>query len=282
MNNDFSDAALVLIGHGSTVNAASAAPVYQHGQALRDRRLFAQVLEAFWKQEPRVTEVVKQVTASRVFIVPLFVSDGYFSGQVIPRELGFGENGPPGSCRLQPRGSQTLFYCRAVGSHPGMTEVILARAREVLEKHPFPRAPKPGETALFIAGHGTDKNENSRKAVEQQVESIRARDVYAEVHGVYLEEDPRISDCYRMTTVKNLVLVPFFISDGVHTREDIPVLLGEARRIVQERVNTGQSTWRNPTERNGKRIWYASSVGSEPGLAEVVLERAREAAAMVG
>lgn len=281
MNDDFSDAALVVVGHGSTLNADSGAPVYQHAGALRGRRLFAQVLEGFWKQEPRVTAVLRDVSTPRVFIIPLFISDGYFSDEVIPRELGFGENGPPGSCRLQPRGSQTLFYCRAVGSHPGMTEVILARAREVLEKHPFPRAPKPGETALFIAGHGTDKNENSRKAVEQQVESIRARDFYAEVHGVYLEEDPRIGDCYRLTTAKNLVVVPFFISDGAHTREDIPVLLGEAKRVVQERVNTGQSTWRNPTERNGKRIWYASSVGSEPGLADVVLERVREAAAMV-
>ena len=81
-----------------------------------------------------------------------------------------------------------------------MTDVLLARAAEIVAKHPFPRAPKPNETALFIAGHGTGQNENSRKAIERQVELIRAKNQYAEVHSVYMEEQPRIADCYAMAT----------------------------------------------------------------------------------
>jgi len=72
--------------------------------------------------------------------------------------------------------------------------------------------------------------------------------------------------------------VPFFISDGLHTQEDIPVLLGEAKRTVEQRLAAGQPTWRNPTEKNGKLVWYSPSVGSAPELAEVILERVREAA----
>jgi len=74
------------------------------------------------------------------------------------------------------------------------------------------------------------------------------------------------------------VVVPFFISDGLHTQEDIPVLLGEAKRTVEQRLAAGQPTWRNPTEKNGKLVWYSPSVGSAPELAEVILERVREAA----
>jgi len=44
---------------------------------------------------------------------------------------------------------------------------------------------------------------------------------------------------------------------------DIPVLLGEASRVVQERYRLGQSTWRNPTEKRDKRVWYSASIGSE-------------------
>src|ERR1044071_1327170 len=51
-NDDFSDAALVLVGHGSTLNADSSAPTYQHADELRWRNIFAQVLECFWKLEP--------------------------------------------------------------------------------------------------------------------------------------------------------------------------------------------------------------------------------------
>ena len=114
-----------------------------------------------------------------------------------------------------------------------MTKVILSRADEVVKKFPFPRAPKTSDTTLFIAGHGTEKNENSRKAIERQVELIRAQNIYADVHAIFLEEAPRIADCYSLAQTKNLVVVPFFISDGLHAQEDIPVLLGETKRIVE-------------------------------------------------
>jgi sirohydrochlorin cobaltochelatase len=107
---------------------------------------------------------------------------------------------------------------------------------------------------------------------------IRAQKIYAEVHAIFLEELPRISECYAIAQTKNLVIVPFFISDGLHTQEDIPVLLGEPERIVKQRLAKGQPTWRNPTEHNGKLVWYSSAVGTEPKIADVILERVREAA----
>jgi sirohydrochlorin cobaltochelatase len=159
-----------------------------------------------------------------------------------------------------------------------MTKVILARAKAVAEKFPFPRVPKNSDTTLLIAGHGTGRNANSRKAVERQVELIRAQNIYAGVGAVFMEEAPFIKGCHETAKTKNIVMVPFFIGDGLHAVEDIPVLLGEPERIVKERLAAGQPTWRNPTERGGKLIWYSSSVGTEPLLADVILERAREAA----
>lgn len=268
----------MLVGHGSTLNADSAAPTHQHADELRRRGIFAQVVECFWKEEPVVCGVLRGVFAPRVFIVPLFISEGYFTEQVIPRELGFCQNGQLDFPRVQQRGAQTLHYCGPVGTHGSMTNVLLARARGVVRQFPFPAEPKPADTALFIAGHGTGNNENSRKAIERQVEIIRARGEYAEVHPAFMEEEPRIGDCWRMARARNLVMVPFFISDGLHSYEDIPVMLGEPAAVVQERFRSGQPTWRNPTEKHGKRLWYAPSIGGEPRLADVVLERVREAA----
>src|SRR6185295_10622535 len=92
MEDSFTDAALVLIGHGSTLNADSSAPTYQHADELRRRKIFTQVQEAFWKEEPYIWQVLRGIFAKRVFIVPLFISEGYFTEEVIPRELGFGKN----------------------------------------------------------------------------------------------------------------------------------------------------------------------------------------------
>jgi len=155
--------------------------------------------------------------------------------------------------------------------------VLLARAHGVVAQFPFPRAPKPKDITLFIAGHGTERSAQSRVAVEQQVELIRAQNLYADVRAIYMDEDPRIKGCQATANTRNVVVVPFFISDGLHTTEDIPVLLGEPERFVKERLAAGQPTWRNPSEKLGKLTWYSQAIGSEPLMAEVILERVREA-----
>ena len=90
------------------------------------------MIEGFWKQEPGLAGVLRGAFSRRVFVVPLFISEGYFSSEVIPRELGFG-----GDSKLQIQNS-SLFYCRVVGTHDSMTGVILARATATVKKFPFP------------------------------------------------------------------------------------------------------------------------------------------------
>jgi sirohydrochlorin cobaltochelatase len=265
------DAVLVVLGHGTELNDQSSAPVFQHAAELRRRQLFRAVREAFWKQAPQVRTVLGEIAAPRVFIVPLFISDGYFAGRIIPAALGFDAS------RVTRHGDGTACYCQPVGTHDRMTAVILARAAAVTEQFPFPRAPRPAETTLFIAGHGTEKHPGSRQAIERQAELIRARKLYADVQAVFMEEAPRISESHSLARTKHCVMVPFFISDGLHVVEDIPRLLGESEPVVRARLAAGQPTWRNPTEWQGKLFWYAGSVGTEPGLAEVILERVREA-----
>ena len=220
---DFSDAALVLLGHGSTVNADSAAPTHQHAEELRQRGVFAQVVTGFWKEHPAFSGVLRGVYSPRVFVVPLFISEGYFTEE----------------------------------------------------------APTPSECSLFIAGHGTSNNENSRRAIEDQVLLIRKRGLYRDVHPIFMEEDPRIADAYTLGETENLIVVPFFISDGLHSYEDIPVMLGASAEIVQERFRRGEPTWTNPTTLHGKRVWYGRSIGTAPMLADVVMDRVRESAATV-
>jgi hypothetical protein len=54
------------------------------------------------------------------------------------------------------------------------------------------------------------------------------------------------------------------------------VLLGEPASRVKARLAAGQPAWRNPSEKHGKLFWYSSSVGTEPGIANVILERVRQ------
>ncbi|MFM7100206.1 MAG: CbiX/SirB N-terminal domain-containing protein [Verrucomicrobiota bacterium] len=277
MPGEFSGATLVIVAHGSTLNPDSAVPAHQHADALRARGVFGQVLTGFWKQEPWLSAVLRGAWRPRVFVVPLFVSDGYFTDEVIPRELGFPREASGKFGRYLERAGQRIWYTRPVGTHPAMTRVILARAAEVVGARPEGDGPEERETSLFVAGHGTSNSETSRQAVEDQARRIGALGRFREVRAVFMEEEPRIEGCVGRASGREVVVVPFFMSDGLHSREDIPVLLGADPEAVQRRQQEGRPTWDNPTCRDGRRVWYARAVGTEPVLTEVILERVREA-----
>ena len=102
-----------------------------------------------------------------VYVVPNFISEGYFTQTVVPREL---ELDGPITTRSN---GQIWKYCEPVGNHSLMTELLLKRARDVA-----PDA-APGETSLLIVAHGTDLNENSAVAAKREAEKIRALGKYA-------------------------------------------------------------------------------------------------------
>lgn len=272
---DFSDAALVVLGHGSTLHPDAGATVFQHAAELRRRKCFAEVREGFWKQQARVTEIMSSLRTPRVFIAPLLAAEGHFSEVVIPRALGFSGEGIKG--RILSRQEQVWIFCKVVGTHDLITELVSARGSEVVRAFPFPHKPDEQETTLFVAGHGTEQNENSRKAVEHQVELLRAQRNYADVQPLFLDEEPRIGACYQLAQTRNIVVVPFFMSNGMHVSEDIPRLLGEPERELRRRLNQGKAPWRNPTERHGKLVWYAETIGTAPALADIIMQRVHEA-----
>ncbi|MEJ0000765.1 MAG: CbiX/SirB N-terminal domain-containing protein [Verrucomicrobiota bacterium] len=250
------DAALLLLGHGSTLNADSSAPTYQHAEELRRRGIFAEVHVGFWKEEPNFRQALRQTACRSVYVVPNFISSGYFTEQIIPRELGL--NGP-----ITRVGEQDVYYCQPVGLSPVITDVLLKRAREVVAASGAPC--DPAKTCLFICGHGTSLNDNSTKIIHEQVEIIRARGLYADCQGVLMEQRPFVKDWRTLTDCPNVIVVPFFISDGLHSYEDIPVLLGLTH-------NMREKAFTNPHREGARWLWYATAIGTESSIADVVLD----------
>src|SRR4030095_10621082 len=172
------DSALLIVAHGSTVNPDSSAPTLAHAGELGRRQTFAQGECAFWKEEPSLRDALflfDPEAIREVFVVPNFISEGYFTQTVVPRELELN-----GTTTKRPSG-QTWKYCQPVGNHPAVTELLLKRARAVAA------GIDPVETSLLIAAHGTDLNENSAVAAKREAEKIRALGKFAEALDVYME-----------------------------------------------------------------------------------------------
>jgi sirohydrochlorin cobaltochelatase len=273
------DAALLIVAHGSTVNPDSSAPTLAHAAEIRRRKIFADVGCAFWKEEPSLRDAIflfDPEAIREVCVVPNFISEGYFTQTVVPRELELN-----GQITKRSNG-QVWKYCEPVGNHPMMTELLLRRAREIAPDIP------ESDTTLLIVAHGTDLNENSAVAAKREAEKIRGLGKYATVLNVYMEEPPLVSDWRKLTKTRSVVVVPFFISDGLHSYEDIPRLLGiKERRLpsrrkppdgrLGSRPSLKEIFRRNPYSIEGRSLFYAPSIGTEAGVADIILEQALNA-----
>jgi sirohydrochlorin cobaltochelatase len=271
--------ALVIVAHGSHLNPDSSAPTYDHADTIREVGAFDEVKTGFWKEEPSLREVLRTVKSDEVFVVPMFISEGYFTEQVIPRELRLdgwdvsqwdsdGLNASHATLTASDT-NQRVHYCGPVGTHESMTDVLVRRAESVTGD------PEVGDGfGLAVVGHGTERNENSAKAIEYHADRIREMDRFDEVQALYMDEEPEVDDVTDYFESEDVVVVPLFIADGFHTQEDIPEDMG-----LTDDYRDGYPV---PAHVDGHRIWYAGAVGTESLMADVVLERAAEAGADVG
>jgi sirohydrochlorin cobaltochelatase len=259
-----SDCALLILAHGSTENPDSSQPSWELADALQTSGPFSKVYCAFWKEEPSFRQVWSMIEEREVYAVPNFISEGYFTRQVLPRELGL--DGPTTEV-----GEHLVHYCDPVGIHPTMTKLLVQRARDLL-----PGDLTLSEVSLIIVGHGTNLNKQSTEAIKAQVAAIsaweEAGESFGEVLDAYMEEAPFVADWATLTRFPTVVVVPFFIADGLHSYQDIPVLLGLETNPTAA-ASQQEVFRRNPTSLQGRTVYYSSAIGTDPAMATVILDQ---------
>jgi len=220
--------------------------LFEHARRLRETGRFAEVRVGLWKEEPQLSRVLDGCTTSDVTVVPVFISGGYFTNEVIPREMRLTGD-------VTPRDGQRIRYTDPIGSHPALAKVILQRAQEA--------GAQPGD-ALAVLGHGTPRNPQSEVNVYRQAEFVREAGSFDEVTTVFLDQEPNIRDVFDMVCAETVVVVPLFVADGWHVGETIP------EDLALEGVET---------RRGGRRLRYAAAVGTHPSVVDVILELAEQA-----
>jgi sirohydrochlorin cobaltochelatase len=241
--------ALVIVGHGSHLNEDSSLPVYEHAERIRQSGEFDEVVECFWKEEPSLRHVMDLIESDEVYVVPAFISEGYFTQQVIPRELGL--DGP-----VTRRGTKVIHYAGPLGTFEGMPDVILERVEDLMRGKEV-----TGSVALVLLGHGTDLNKNSGGVIYLNAGRIKERGLYDAVEVGFLDQEPEIGGVVERVEAENVILIPVFIAEGWHTRETIPEDLGLTGEV---------------TVFEDKKIFYGAPVGTHPSMANLISARARE------
>ncbi|MGE0599544.1 MAG: CbiX/SirB N-terminal domain-containing protein [Dehalococcoidia bacterium] len=230
---------LVLVGHGSHLNGNSSAPIHAHAAELRRRGSFDAVLTGFWKEEPSLARVLDGCADPDVIVVPVFISNGYFTRTVIPREMRL--DGP-----ITEGGDQRIRYTGPVGADPALAGVIIERALE---------AGATANDAIAVLGHGTRRDSESEKNIYAMAERVACSGRFAESRAVFLDQEPGMLDLLSIFTAQTVVVVPLFIADGWHVGQTIPADLS------LEGVET---------RKGGRIVRYTPPVGTHPALANVI------------
>jgi sirohydrochlorin cobaltochelatase len=239
--------ALLLFAHGTSDGAGAeiadrlAAELSRHG-------LFDEVAVCFSLQEPRPADAIEHLSSSRIFVVPLLACDGRITRDVLPGLIGLAEE----------REWDRVTLCPPVGQHPGIARIVAGMAATAADDAGF----VPGSTTILIAGHGHRHDPTSASATRRLAEQIRATGRWAEVDCVFLSETPTAQHWRTVSSTRDTIVVPYFISGGRHEAVDLPAMVKAGEDDAVER----------------RRVVLTAAVGRTPQLAYLVLDQVLELA----
>lgn len=208
------EAALVLIGHGSEVESGGNRALLRHAGVIDRLRLFAEVRAAALHGDLRPERALAGLSASEVYVAPLFMCDGELTRTVIPERLQF----------LLREEGRRVRLCPPVGIEPGIADLVACRARSLMREAGVDGA----EASLLVVAHGSSRSPASRRATAAQAARLRECHGFARVATAYLDESPRVSDA--LAELRGpVVAAGLLAADDIHGGGDVPRLLAAYR-----------------------------------------------------
>jgi sirohydrochlorin cobaltochelatase len=145
-----------------------------------------------------------------------------------------------------------VTLCRPVGLSPALAPLAAAEVATLCAA----RGWQPAETAVVIAGHGTERHADSGASAELLAGRLAALGRFGPVSAAFLEQAPPLEESLRALRPQPAAVVGFFMDHGGHSVRDIPRLIAATHPDAA----------------------YTGAIGAHPGFAEIVLDAAQEAA----
>lgn len=179
------------------------------------RRIFCEVSYGLIKGTPSIGAALGCLQARDVLVYPLFLADGYFARNKLPRLVAAASGTAPRAIRILP----------PLGLDPALVDVIAARIAAAATE----RAIESGSATVVVLAHGSTSDDASRSAAERVVRGLQARRRYRDVRAAFLEEPPALETVLADAHGPVLV-VGLFAHDGLHGSEDAAELIARAGR----------------------------------------------------
>ncbi len=154
-------ASVALVGHGTRRHPESRTSTLRLADMLRRRRVAAEVLTAFLDDDPPVETLIQAAACPHLIVVPFLIGGGTHALEDLPRILRLsqesGVRSPERSgsfSRLPTPDSRPVYVDQAVGTYPGLVDIIVDLARRNAPS-PTRRPPVPARRVSLSVRAGT-------------------------------------------------------------------------------------------------------------------------------
>ncbi len=255
-------AGLLLVGHGSTTDAERAsAALRRHARRIETGGLVQEVRVGLLKGDRPLVEILAAMQSADVVVVPVLASDGWFARRMLPRALGLRGERAHLPAKL---GGHRVVCADPVGTRPELARIVLENATGALAGASL----SPSSASLIVVGHGTSRDPSSGSSVRTVVASLGVSGPFQRVVAGFIDATPNVAAALHALPAGPVVAVPFLMAEAGHSLDDLPRALGLPACPGPGARQVGDH-----------EVVYSDVVGAHPGIAEVILTCAAEAAA---
>lgn len=214
---------VLIVGHGSSVSKEAEAAARIHAETLRKENCYNDVVVHFLTGNETLSELPK----GDVYLMPFFMSEGYFVTTKISEIFGLREF-------ERHTKDRNIYQCDAIGVDPMLSDILSEMAEECCSEFGY----DPEQVDIILLAHGSSQSSASKEATEFQQALLGKKKHFNSVSSAYLEEDPSLSTAMAsLQDTKNpVIILGMFAAEGPHATQDVPEAIGEI--IKQNRATT--------------------------------------------
>ena len=208
---------IVLAAHGSTATEHCNDPLHAMAAAILKRQenesanwpdlWIKKITPAFLQGEPQMTRVLESLPEGDVVVIPVMTSDGYYLRK-LPERFASNRNAEKFNFHLS-----SVF---------GMHTLIAEEMKSLVTHHLTNLNLKPEETTVVVIGHGTRRNQTSGESTYLLTNTLANQFPNINCLTGFLDQDPTATLIASEIKTPNTIILPFLISRGPHTTEDVP------------------------------------------------------------
>ena len=239
---------LILAAHGSQCGRAAKA-LKLMASRLAKQDLFEQVLTTYHQGQPKFSQILEMISGNSAVVVPVFLSEGYYSKQVLPQQLR----------QAQGLASMKIWITPVVGTDFRLQKALLKRVEKIMQRFRW----TPERTTVVVLGHGTPRSKSSTLTTQKAADFLSCQGACEIVHSAFIDESPSPRAVLEGSNSNYCMVLPFFFGGGEH--------VDELAQLLELKVSQlGDSAGIAGRDIQGLEYFIDRPIGEDPVMVEII------------